>query len=56
MEDRQGNLVLSRRQGEKIRIGENIVIEITRVQGNVARVAIKAPRDVKIIRDELARR
>jgi carbon storage regulator len=52
----QGHLVLSRRQGERIKIGENVTVEIVRIQGNVARVAIKAPRDVKIIRDELARR
>jgi carbon storage regulator CsrA len=48
-------LVLSRRKGEKIvfpNIG--IQLELLKVQGNTARLGIKAPQNVKILRDELA--
>ena len=48
-------LVLSRTPGEKIHIGDDITIVITRVQGNRVGVGIEAPKDVNIRRDELDR-
>jgi carbon storage regulator len=48
-----GTLVLSRKAGQRIKVGDSIVIEINRIQGNVVRVAIKAPKDQRIIREEL---
>lgn len=46
-------LVLSRKQDEKILIGDDIVITILRVKGNTIRVGIEAPKGVRIVRAEL---
>ena len=46
-------LVLSRRQGESIHIGKDIIIKVTKVWGGHARIAIQAPKDVIISRSEL---
>jgi carbon storage regulator len=46
-------LVLSRKTGERIHIGENITIEIRRVAGNRVTLALEAPRAVRILRGEL---
>ncbi len=46
-------LVLSRKEGEKIHIGDNIVVEVRRVSGNRVTLAIKAPGHVRILRGEL---
>jgi carbon storage regulator len=46
-------LVLSRKTGERIHIGENITIEIRRVAGNRVTLALDAPRTVRILRGEL---
>lgn len=46
-------LVLSRKSGERIRIGENITIEVRRVAGNRVTLALEAPKDVRILRGEL---
>lgn len=46
-------LVLSRKPGEKIRIGDNITITIVRIGPNTVRLGIDAPRDMNIVRDEL---
>jgi carbon storage regulator CsrA len=45
-------LVLTRKQQERIHIGENITITVVRIKGNTVRVGIEAPRDVRIIRGE----
>lgn len=46
-------LVLSRKPGEKILIGENVTITIVRIGPNTVRLGIDAPRDMNIVRDEL---
>ena len=46
-------LVLSRKVGEKLVIGENVTLEVLRVQGNRVTLGLEAPRDVKILRSEL---
>ncbi|REK25714.1 MAG: hypothetical protein DWQ42_10695 [Planctomycetota bacterium] len=46
-------LVLSRKSQEKIRIGDSVVVTILAVKGNSVRVGIEAPRDVRIVRNEL---
>lgn len=46
-------LVLTRKLGETIQIGDSIVIEVAAVQGKRVRIAIKAPTDVEIRRGEL---
>lgn len=46
-------LVLSRKQGEKIIIGDNIVITVVRVDHNQVRIGIEAPVDVGVFREEI---
>lgn len=46
-------LVLSRKAGERIQIGEGITVEVRRVAGNRVTLAIEAPKDVRILRGEL---
>jgi carbon storage regulator len=46
-------LVLSRRESERVRLGESIVITIVGVSGDKVRLGIQAPRDVLVLRDEL---
>ena len=46
-------LVLSRKVGERIHVGENIVLEIRRIAGNRVTLALDAPRNVRILRGEL---
>lgn len=48
-------LVLSRKEGEKLVIGENIVITVNRISGNRVAIGIEAPREVSIVRGELDR-
>ncbi|GFR36139.1 carbon storage regulator [Thermobrachium celere] len=46
-------LILTRKQGEKIKIGENIEITILDIsQGNI-KIGIEAPKNIKVIRSEL---
>ncbi len=49
-------LVLSRRVGEKILIGDDIEVAVAEVRGNVVRLAIAAPPEVRIDREELRRK
>jgi carbon storage regulator len=46
-------LVLSRRTGESVVLGEDITITILEVRGDVVRVGIDAPRSLKVHRAEL---
>jgi len=46
-------LVLSRKTGEKIQIGENIVLTVVRIGPNIVRIGIDAPRGMNIARTEL---
>ncbi len=46
-------LVLSRKSGEKIRIGEDVAITVVRIGPNTVRLGIEAPRDLSILREEL---
>ncbi|OOG23482.1 hypothetical protein B1C78_11145 [Thioalkalivibrio denitrificans] len=46
-------LVLTRRAGEAVRIGEDVVIYVTGVNGSQVKVAIEAPDEVRILREEL---
>jgi carbon storage regulator len=46
-------LVLSRKQGESIKIGENIELTIIEVIGDQIKVGIQAPKDIGIWRKEL---
>ena len=47
-------LVLSRKVGERIVIGDNITVTIQKINGNRVAVGIQAPGEVGIMRGELA--
>ena len=47
-------LVLTRKQGEKIRIGEDVVITVVRTKGKTVRLGIQAPAHVPVLRGEIA--
>jgi carbon storage regulator len=46
-------LVLSRKVGERLVIGDNITVVVSRVAGNRVMLGIEAPSEVRIIRGEL---
>ncbi|HZN34513.1 MAG TPA: carbon storage regulator [Pirellulaceae bacterium] len=46
-------LVLSRKIGERLVIGDNITVVVSRVAGNRVTLGIEAPSEVRIIRGEL---
>ncbi|MEM6655402.1 MAG: carbon storage regulator [Planctomycetota bacterium] len=46
-------LVLSRKESQRIRLGDSIVLTIVKVAGDKVRVGIQAPDDVLVLRDEL---
>lgn len=46
-------LVLTRKAGEGIIIGDNITVKIVEVKGGGIRIGIDAPRDTKIYRQEV---
>jgi carbon storage regulator len=46
-------LVLSRKPGEQLRIGDNITITVVEVRGNRVKIGIEAPRSVGVVRSEL---
>lgn len=46
-------LVLSRKEGERIVIGDQITLVVSKVSGNRVTLGIEAPKDVKITRGEL---
>ena len=46
-------LALTRRIGERIVIGDNIVVTIVDIRGENIRLAIEAPKEVKIYRGEI---
>jgi carbon storage regulator len=48
-------LVLTRRAGESVMIGDDIVITVLEARGDVIRLGIQAPRDVQVHREEVWR-
>jgi carbon storage regulator len=46
-------LVLTRKEQQKIHVGNDITVTIVRIKGNSVRVGIEAPRHVRVIRAEL---
>jgi carbon storage regulator len=49
-------LVLCRKPGERIVIGRNIELTVVDIRGNKVRLAVDAPRDVSVHRQEIYRR
>ena len=46
-------LVLSRKERQRIKLGETIVVTVVRVMGDKVRLGFEAPDDVLILREEL---
>jgi carbon storage regulator len=46
-------LVLARKVGEKILIGENISVTVVRIAPGVVRIGIEAPHELPIVREEI---
>ena len=46
-------LVLSRKEGERIQIGDQITVVIAKIAGNRVSIGIEAPRELKVVRGEL---
>lgn len=46
-------LVLSRKVGQRILIGDNIAITVVRVSSGGVRLGIEAPNDLSVVREEL---
>ena len=46
-------LVLSRRESERIKLGDSIVVTVVRVAGDRVRLGIEAPADLLVLREEL---
>ena len=49
-------LILTRRTGETIRIGEDIEITVLGVKGNQVRIGVNAPKTVPVHREEIYQR
>ena len=48
-------LVLTRRTGESLMVGDEVVVTILDVRGDVVRVGITAPRSIQVHREEVYR-
>lgn len=46
-------LIITRRPGEKIMLGDDVVIEVMEVSGSSVRIGIAAPRSVPVYREEI---
>ena len=46
-------LILSRRPGESLTIGDDVVVTVVGVSGNQIRLGITAPREVRVLREEV---
>ena len=49
-------LILTRRVGEKLVIGDNVTVTVLGVKGHQVRISIDAPRDVMVNREEIYQR
>ena len=49
-------LILTRRTGETVMIGEEITLTVLRVKGNQVRIGINAPKNVPVHREEIYER
>ena len=46
-------LIITRRPGEKLMIGDDVVVEVIEVSGSSVRIGIEAPKSVRVYREEI---
>jgi carbon storage regulator len=56
IDEEERMLILTRRVGETVVIGDDIEITVLGVKGNQVRIGVKAPRDVAVHREEILER
>lgn len=49
-------LILTRRVGETLIIGEDVTVTVLGIKGNQVRIGVKAPKDVSVHREEIYER
>ena len=49
----QGSLTFTRKPGDCFAIGEEITVSVVRVKGDNVRINVKAPKDLRICRDDM---
>jgi len=49
-------LILTRRVGETLVIGDNVTVTVLGVKGNQVRIGVEAPRDISVHREEIHQR
>ena len=49
-------LILTRRVGESLMIGDDVTITVLGVKGNQVRIGVKAPKEVAVHREEILNR
>ncbi|NIW86809.1 MAG: carbon storage regulator CsrA [Gammaproteobacteria bacterium] len=49
-------LILTRRVGESLMIGDNVTVTVLGVKGNQVRIGVNAPKDVSVHREEIYER
>lgn len=56
MDEKKGQLTLTRKVGEVIKIGEEIEIVVVEIRRNQVRIGVRAPRAVEVYRAEALKR
>ncbi len=46
-------LVLRRKEGQSLIIGDNIIVKVIEIEGRSVKIGIEAPKDISIVREEL---